>query len=326
MLVNVGLTRGAPQDTSIVSGGALSPVMSFSRTQDGQSSSVSADDTTLEFWAANVPRRTGAARRFLTEGLRTNLLLNSAVLASQDVTVAALVSVLSFYGTGSITLSGASTAGPLVGTGTNNRVVLSFTPTVGTLTLTVAGDVRMAQLEAATTFASSYIPTLGSQQQRGTDLVSAPLAAFGVTGAYSAMLRMRFTGGVSINVLCVDDNIGLNNRFFIDYVTGGGGSVRLNSVAGGVLTGPVVVSGGIAVNTDFNLAVTADPATGRIAASLDGGAVVEAVGTPIAGLTTFRPFSRFGAGLPAFAETTTLRVLPYGLSDPDLIAASAALT
>jgi hypothetical protein len=70
---------------------------------------------------------------------RTNLLLNSGTLSTQNVTVSAVQYVLSFTGTGTVTLSGASTAGPLVGTGTgeNNRVQLVFTPSAGTLTCTV---------------------------------------------------------------------------------------------------------------------------------------------------------------------------------------------
>ncbi len=56
---------------------------------------------------------------------------------------------LSFTGTGTVTLSGTSTAGPLVGTGANDRVSLTFTPTAGTLTLTVSGFVTLADLRTA---------------------------------------------------------------------------------------------------------------------------------------------------------------------------------
>ncbi|MFV3388434.1 hypothetical protein ACNFCJ_24020, partial [Pseudomonas sp. NY15364] len=77
-------------------------------------------------------------RGLLIEESRTNLLLNSATLATQSVTVTAVAHTLSFYGTGSVTLSGAAT-GTLTGTGAGNRVSLTFTPTAGTLTLTVSG-------------------------------------------------------------------------------------------------------------------------------------------------------------------------------------------
>jgi hypothetical protein len=57
------------------------------------------------------------------------------------------VQALSFYGTGTITLSGAF-AGTLVGVGPfPARASLIFTPAAGTLTLTVTGSVLNAQLE-----------------------------------------------------------------------------------------------------------------------------------------------------------------------------------
>lgn len=84
-----------------------------------------------------------------------NLLLATNTLATQSVTVIAVAQTLSFTGTGTVTLTGASTAGPLVGTGANNRVSLTFTPTAGSLTLTVSGSVTLAQLERGST-ATAY--------------------------------------------------------------------------------------------------------------------------------------------------------------------------
>jgi hypothetical protein len=78
--------------------------------------------------------------------LPANLLVNTATLSTQSVTVTADAHTLSFYGTGTVTLSGVSTAGPLVGTGAGDRVTLTFTPTGGSLTLTVSGTVSTAQL------------------------------------------------------------------------------------------------------------------------------------------------------------------------------------
>lgn len=90
-----------------------------------------------------------------------NLLLNTASLSTQNVTTAPINYIVSFTGTGTITLSGTSTAGPLEGTGASDRVYLAFTPTAGTLTLTVSGSVTLAQLEAVTyqTTPSTYKPT-----------------------------------------------------------------------------------------------------------------------------------------------------------------------
>ena len=114
---------------------------------------------------------TGESLGLLVEEARTNLLLNSATLSTQSVTVAAAANTLSFYGTGTVTLTGVSTAGPLVGTGANNRVSLTFTPTVGVLVVTVSGSVTNAQLEAGA-FATSYIPTTTATVTRAADVAS----------------------------------------------------------------------------------------------------------------------------------------------------------
>jgi hypothetical protein len=82
---------------------------------------------------------------------RRNMLNVTATLSTQSVTVAAVQKTLSFRGTGTVTLSGASTAGPLVGTGANDIVSLTFTPSAGSLTLTVSGTVNDAQLNAGAT-------------------------------------------------------------------------------------------------------------------------------------------------------------------------------
>lgn len=78
-------------------------------------------------------------------------LLNNATLSTQSVTVTpAWNYMLSFFGTGSITLSGAAT-GTLSGTGASNQVYLKITaPSAGSLTLSVSGSVTAAVLSAVT--------------------------------------------------------------------------------------------------------------------------------------------------------------------------------
>lgn len=133
---------------------------------------------TLQTAATNVARFDNSwngsawvAKGLLVEGARTNVFLNSASPATQAITVTAQSYTLSFYGTGTITLSGASTAGPLVGTGANNRVTLTFTPSAGSLTLTLSGTITYPQLEAGS-FASSYIVSGGSATTRNAETFS----------------------------------------------------------------------------------------------------------------------------------------------------------
>jgi hypothetical protein len=81
------------------------------------------------------------------QGGRRNILRQTATLSTQTRVVTAAQHTLSFQGTGTVTLSDASTSGPLVGTGVSDIVSLTFTPTAGNLTLTVSGTVNDAQLE-----------------------------------------------------------------------------------------------------------------------------------------------------------------------------------
>jgi hypothetical protein len=116
-----------------------------------------------------------APRGLLIEEARTNLFLNSLLngtnLPTQSVTVTAVPHTISFYGTGTITLSGVSVA-TVVGTGAYpNRQTLTFTPTAGVLVCTVVGLVQFAQLEAGS-FATSFIPTAGTAVARSPDVAS----------------------------------------------------------------------------------------------------------------------------------------------------------
>lgn len=155
----------------------------------------------LEIVNANLPRfdydpSTLACKGLLIEEARTNLLLNSlidgTVLSTQAVVVTAVVYTISFYGTGTITLSGAHVA-VVTGSGSYpSRKTYTFTPTAGTLTVTVTGTVQFAQLEAGA-FATSYIPTAAVSVLRNADVVS-------MTGTNFSSWYNASEGTISCNV------------------------------------------------------------------------------------------------------------------------------
>jgi len=132
-----------------------------------------------------------------TLSARKNVLLATETLATQSVTTLAATYTLSFTGTGSVTLSGTST-GTLTGNGTD-RVSLTFTPTAGTLTLTVSGGVTKAQLELGAV-AGPYQRVTTSTDYDGT---AAPkYLLFDMAGDYLNLPFMNLYGGGAASIVC----------------------------------------------------------------------------------------------------------------------------
>jgi hypothetical protein len=113
----------------------------------------------IEALATGVPSidyTGGGCPSLLLEQQQQQLYGETATMATQTKTVTAVEHTVGFYGTGTITFTG-TYAGSLVGTGINDRVELTFTPTAGSLISTVSGSVTSSQLVTGD-YLGSYIP------------------------------------------------------------------------------------------------------------------------------------------------------------------------
>ena len=134
----------------------------------------------IEIVNANLPRFDFSPTALVCQGqlieeARTNLFLNSLIdgtnLSTQSVTLSAVAYTLSFYGSGSVAISGGHSA-TVPGVGDfPSRKTYTFTPTAGSSTFTISGDVKFAQIETGS-FATSFIPTAATSVLRNADVVS----------------------------------------------------------------------------------------------------------------------------------------------------------
>jgi hypothetical protein len=184
----------------------------------------------IETVNANIPRldyTDSTCPKLLLEPQRTNLLLNSATLSTQSVTTTAVSYTLSFYGTGTIILSGAFVR-TLTGTGASNRVSTTFTSTAAVLILTVTGSVTNAQLEVGA-FATSYIPTTSATVTRNMDGCSKTA----ISSILSSTEGTLFVDFVFISPdagrITIDDG-STNNRIWFTVQTSG---ISIESRVGG---------------------------------------------------------------------------------------------
>jgi len=152
-----------------------------------------------------------ACKGLLIEESRTNLVFPSDTLTTQTRTVTAVAHTLSFYGTGTVVLSGVAIA-TVTGTGVYpTRTTLTFTPTAGSLILTVTGSVTQAQLETGA-FVTSYIPTTSGSAIRSADVCSITGSAF--SGFYNN------SAGTIVGDLVVSDPTQISPQLFRAYLNG----------------------------------------------------------------------------------------------------------
>jgi len=207
-------------------------------------SSLVAQGMTNTVSTANPPGMVVAADGTLQYGAH-NLLLNSATLGTQSVTVVSgLQYTVAGYGTGSVTLSGGAT-GTLSPGGASTQGSLTFTASTTSVTFTVSGSITSAQLNrgarvldyVATTAAPIYAPRLSY---------------------WGGVQRIRTEPGRTNDVLW--------SRDYTNAAWGKGGGLTVTANNTASLNGTVdacLLTGVAATNTYLNQQITVTASTNR---------------------------------------------------------------
>jgi hypothetical protein len=227
-----------------------------------------------------------ACRGLLIEEQRTNSVFPSEALTTQTRTVTAVPHTLSFYGTGTVVLSGVAIA-TVTGTGAYpTRTTLTFTPTAGSLTLTVTGSVTQAQLEVGS-FPTSYIPTTIGPATRSADVCSITGSAF--NGFYNQPEGTFFASAMIANL--VNENRGIaqidngDNLHHIRFVYGNTNGGFHNSVRANDTTTQLGNNAGSS-NVSQKLIISYQGTS--YAGTVNGATVTTATRTQPTGLSTLR--------------------------------------
>ncbi|WP_372393986.1 hypothetical protein ABMY26_00320 (plasmid) [Azospirillum sp. HJ39] len=257
---------------------------------------------------------TSALRGLRVELATTNLILGSDAPSTQAVSVTAQAYTLSFYGTGTVTLSGAYAAS-VTGTGAFPALkTLTFTPAAGTLMLTISGAVQFAQFETGV-LPTSYTRTVGSTVTRAADVNALLLSAVAGWSAAegTVVIRGRTALGMGSTgqvLWCMDDGTG-SNRFFIYRETNR--IVYALTQVGGVTQSSLGLG---SVADDAAICVSFSWAANSFVASLNGGTVVTASSGSIpSGVTTLRIGSLVGSSAPWNSTIARLTQFPRRLSN-----------
>lgn len=228
-------------------------------------------------------------RGVLLETQRTNLLRNSKIdgtnLATQTISVTnGGVYALSFYGTGTITLSGAATAVVAGGGAFPQRTVYPITAAGTSLTLTVTGTVQFAQCEARSALeaafaqpasATSFIPTAASAVTRAADYYR---GAIDPITSFTFCVEHLIRGNAGNAPLCLDKAAQLAAnpqyvfQFFPSLCAGTYSRVGVSAASVGPVTSPAQGVFKLALAAD-NVDVTMISSDGSLSTVSTGSAI-----------------------------------------------------
>jgi hypothetical protein len=236
---------------------------------------TSASGFAYSTFANNVPRITSGLG-LLVEEIRTNLLLNSTVPATQTTgSLANATYTLWVNGAGSATMSAGTATGCGTGVATQGSPV-NFTTSgaAGTCTVTVSGALNAFQLEAGA-FGTSLIVTAGATVARAADSIVAakpPVVGPAYTQFAKGTPNAPTTFGTAQNLLQADTGA-VGQRVLI----------RRQNATGGLLV-TMVGGSGSAFTPSGTWAqgasgkVAAAAAAGSQAASFNGGTIASNTG------------------------------------------------
>lgn len=293
----------------------------FSYTRTGNKGEY--DGARVLFQNASVPAILSGIGYYSRQSL-TNLLTGSAAPATQNVTTAAADYTLSFIGTGTVTLSGAY-AGVLAGTGPTNRVSLTFTAAAGSLTVTVAGSVRLASIVLGTLRGPIIITPAGASATVGADTLQVSYSLDDEPFLMMVKVDLKLAG-FTTRLLCLNEANSGNNIRFERLSTN-----QLRAVP--TVAGAAVAVGQMAANTTSTtgvvvLAIRRD-AAGRFseaARHVNGACVVAAPGAAAAmppGMVRLDIGNFFGADQPR-SPIQAVRCLRGDFTDAQVLALLAA--
>ena len=277
---------------------------------------------------------TGEYRGKLIEEARTRINTRSAnVTIAESVTVTAQAYTLSFYGTGSIVLSGAYSS-TVAGSGAfPTRRTFTFTPSAGTLTMTPSGTVQYLQVEAGT-FATSVILGEGSPQTRNADscvVDTAVLQDQGGGGLFSgaaATLYVDFmfsalrTDTASQPAISLDDGTAANRAAVARTATLG---IYHTVKSGNTVIGAAqTMTASPTIGTRYRTALAYD-VTGR-SGCVNGGAIVADSASVSIAFNTYIYLNIGSMATPLYLNGTIRHIALFNrrLSDADIQALTAS--
>jgi hypothetical protein len=152
----------------------------------------------------------------------TNLIVSPDTPADQSVTVTAQTYALTYYGTGSVSLSGAHVASVSSAGAIPNRTVYLFTATAGTLDLDFTGEVRYCNLQAGA-FPKAYTPdaSRGGEILRMTADYASPLSEYTI---YCEGFTPDYSHTLATNILAAGyDSASIGNYSVIQRASYGSG-------------------------------------------------------------------------------------------------------